>query len=137
MKYLIEILHHHKFQFLVGLFVVLALVMGALVVPLETEHPESNIDNLFDGVYWAVTTMTGVGYGDYTPVTVLGRLVGMVLMVAGLVVFGLIAGYIAVTLFSIKDKFYWRRLYKRIDELESKIGRLEKAQGFLVKNGKE
>jgi len=133
MKALLDLMHHHRFKLLVVLFVMLALNLGILIVPLEVNHAGANIIGVEDGVWWAVTTMTGVGLGDVYPVTLAGRVVGMVLEVLGVLVFGLIVGHIAVALFSVRDRYYWNRLDKRLDEVEAKLARIEKNQGFSMK----
>ena len=66
----------------------LAVVAGGLAyVELEND-PEIN---QFDGVWWAMTTISTVGYGDELPETTGGRIVGMGLMVLGPVLIGLVA----------------------------------------------
>ena len=135
MKSFTQLLHHHRFRLLIILFLFLAVDLGMLIVVFEVPDIGSNIKTLEDGIWWAVTTMTGVGYGDVYPVTTLGRVVGILLEVLGVVVFGLIVGYIAVAIFSVKDQYYWRKLDKRLDEIEKKLDRLSKGQGYLVKNG--
>ncbi len=42
--------------------------------------------SIFDSIYWASTTMTGVGYGDITPETTVGKLVAMVLQWSGAII---------------------------------------------------
>lgn len=109
--------------------------MGVLIVPIERSDPAANIKTVEDGIWWAVTTMTGVGFGDVYPVTFWGRVMGMGLEVLGVLVFGLIVGHIAVALFRVHDDFYWRRLFERLDRVEAKLDRLEKKQEYVVKNG--
>jgi hypothetical protein len=48
-----------------------------------------------DVLYWTLTTVTTTGYGDVTPVTTTGRIIGMIDMVAGYVGLGLLIGYVA------------------------------------------
>ena len=72
--------HYHE---IVAAFLVIALlVVVSSVVMYEIEHPAQpdKFNNLLSGVYWAVTTVTGTGYGDLVPVTPAGRIVGSVIM---------------------------------------------------------
>ena len=70
-------------------FVVMAqVVLGYLMVLIESSHPETQFQTVGQGVYWAIVTMTTVGYGDFVPQTVLGRLLAAVVMLLG---FGIIA----------------------------------------------
>ena len=68
--------------------VILQVFLGYLMVLVESSHPESQFQSIGQGVYWAVVTMTTVGYGDVVPQTVLGRLLAAVVMLLG---FGIIA----------------------------------------------
>jgi len=52
------------------------------------------VDNPFDALWWGVVTLTTVGYGDVTPVTVEGRLAAMALMLLGIGLFGAITATI-------------------------------------------
>lgn len=134
MKNLVRLLHHHRFRLLIVLFVFLAIDLGMLAVVFEAPEKKGNIRSLEDGIWWAVTTMTGVGYGDLYPVTTGGRVVGMMLEVIGVVVFGLIVGHIAVALFSSRDQFYWQRLDRRLDEIEKRLGKLERMGSYQINN---
>jgi voltage-gated potassium channel len=49
----------------------------------------------WDGIWWAITTMTTVGYGDEYPVTVTGRIVGIALMLVGIGFFAILTGAVA------------------------------------------
>lgn len=64
----------------------IAAIMGTLMYLLEGE--QSGFDSIPAGMYWAIVTMTTVGYGDIAPVTPLGKALASVLMVMG---YGIIA----------------------------------------------
>jgi voltage-gated potassium channel len=70
-------------KILVFLSVVLmvVLVMGTLMYVVE--GPANGFTSIPVGVYWAITTMTTVGFGDITPKTDLGRLIASVMMLMG------------------------------------------------------
>jgi voltage-gated potassium channel len=75
--------------------------MGALgVLDAEQNAPHSNIKNFGDAIWWATTTITTVGYGDYYPVTLTGRLVAVGLMVSGVAVVGVVTASLASWLVS-------------------------------------
>jgi voltage-gated potassium channel len=59
----------------------IVLVMGTLMYVVE--GPANGFTNIPTSVYWAITTMTTVGFGDITPKTDLGRLIASVMMLLG------------------------------------------------------
>jgi len=60
------------------------MTIGAVVVFFfEREQNEEQFDTIFQAVWWALVTMTTVGYGDKIPITVGGRLAGAVIMFSG------------------------------------------------------
>jgi len=98
------------------------LVVLASVAVLLCEHaPVSNIKTADDAVWWSVTTITTVGYGDRYPVTDAGRLVAMGLMFAGVGLFGALSGIIA-------SKFLGRSEEHQAAEEEVKMLRAEVAR---------
>lgn len=75
---------------------VLAVTIGALAITdAERGEPGANITTLGDGFWWAVTSITTVGYGDRYPVSVTGRFVAVALMLAGIAVLGVVTATIA------------------------------------------
>lgn len=70
-------------------FVVMFIYVIALTeYQIERYAPGSNIHSFGDAVWWACVTMATVGYGDYYPVTVPGRILAVVLMIGGIAIVG-------------------------------------------------
>ncbi|WP_251023733.1 ion channel [Arthrobacter sp. ISL-65] len=72
------------------------LYAGALaVLDVEANAPGSNLTSNGDALWWAMTTITTVGYGDHYPVTVMGRCVAAGLMIGGVAVLGVVTASVA------------------------------------------
>jgi voltage-gated potassium channel len=68
-----------------SILVILILIFGGIGVYLsEHEHQGANITKLGDAFWWAVETITTVGYGDYYPVTTIGRIIATFVMCSGI-----------------------------------------------------
>ena len=72
-----------------------AIVISVLVYSVEHKNPGANITSMKDSLWWAAATITTIGYGDRSPVTIPGRLLAVVLMLVGIGVFGVIAAALA------------------------------------------
>jgi voltage-gated potassium channel len=83
--------------FLVTLFLVIVVTeaAGATIYYAEGEAEGSNIGSASDAIWWALVTITTVGYGDHYPVTDQGRAIGVVLLFAGIALFSVLTGFIA------------------------------------------
>src|SRR5207248_2106497 len=74
----------------------LLLLFFSAAAVLQFEVPAGgNIKTAAEALWWAFTTITTVAYGDYFPVTPEGRIVGALLMTAGVGLFGILSGFVA------------------------------------------
>ncbi|MEO0336541.1 MAG: ion transporter, partial [Pseudomonadota bacterium] len=74
----------------------LVLVMGSIMYLVEGE--ESGFTSIPRSVYWAIVTLTTVGYGDIAPQTVLGQMIASVVMIMGYAILAVPTGIVSVEL---------------------------------------
>ena len=88
---------------------------------------EPGVRNLGDGIWWALVTITTVGYGDITPVTTLGRIVASSLMLLGL---GLIATITAIVSAKFIQNFVDHHtnddVLEKLDEMQLELDDIKK-----------
>ena len=78
---------------LMGVFV---LQFGSLLVlRVEENAPGANITTASDALWYTIVTISTVGYGDQYPVTQAGRIIGSIIIVVGVGIFGTFTGYLA------------------------------------------
>jgi voltage-gated potassium channel len=87
-------------QFAITLKVAISAVFISYIAAIQITISErtvegSNIKNFSDGLWWAVTTVTTVGYGDRFPTTTEGRLLAVMLMIVGISLVGVITASVA------------------------------------------
>ncbi len=100
-----------------------------IVLELERSNPDSNIKTLPDALWWAVTTITTVGYGDRYPTTAPGRAIGAGVMIVRIALFGLLAATIS-SMFVRKDMS--EESDQQHEELVARLERIEAALAHLV-----
>ena len=87
------------------------VISGSLIIfQLESGHPDSQINSRLDAAWWAVSTVTTVGYGDMVPVTDAGKIMAIFFMIFGLSV-------LAIFLSSVGTRFYKSQFEKNDDNL--------------------
>jgi voltage-gated potassium channel len=109
--------------------VLLLLFSSVGILICERPNPDGNIKTAEDAIWWSVNTITTVGCADKYPVTSEGRLLGMVLMISGVGLFGGLTGLVASVFVTEKEKEIEteeNKILKRLNELEAKIDRLNK-----------
>lgn len=74
---------------------VLSYAAALAVLDIERGDADANITTLGDALWWAMTTITTVGYGDHYPVTDTGRLIAAALMIGGIAVLGVVTASLA------------------------------------------
>ncbi len=107
---------------------VLLVYVGALA-ELQTERgaADTHITNFGDAIWWAITTITTVGYGDIYPVTSTGRFIAVLMMIGGISLVGSITATIAswiVQTVAVEDQAHNAVTAAQISGLHNEIAQL-------------
>lgn len=80
----------------------LTIILGTIMYLVET--PESGFTSIPRSIYWAIVTLTTVGYGDITPATELGQLIAAIVMILGYSIIAVPTGIVSRELFVAENK---------------------------------
>ena len=115
--------------------VAIVLLGGTGAWLVERSAHGGGIKSWGDGLWWALTTVTTVGYGDNVPVTLAGRLIGAAVMIAGVAVLGGVAAAVALVVARAvaaaeeqtlaEAESLEQRLETRLDTLDARLTRIE------------
>jgi voltage-gated potassium channel len=93
-----------RLPLLVRILVMALLVFMTFGISIHLLEPET-FPSIFDGIWWAIITASTVGYGDYAPHTLLGRLTAVILILLGVGVISSYFGTLAAAAVSKQDAF--------------------------------
>lgn len=120
-----SILTHKGLHFILLAVLVVVLVGAAIEVAAEGNASGSNIHTYGQALWWAIVTITTVGYGDRFPVTAAGQGVAVVLMLVGIGLVGTLTATIAS--YFVEEK--QNDLEDRLERMESLLTQLVEAHG--------
>ena len=94
---LIEAIREERRSFIAAgyIFIVMFIIASSLIYFAEHQKHPTHFNSIPDSMYWALITLTTVGYGDVTPVTALGKLISVISAMGGVIVVALLTGIIA------------------------------------------
>jgi voltage-gated potassium channel len=104
--------------------VLLIYVASLAILDKERDQPGAPIDSFGKALWWSITTVTTVGYGDLYPVTVTGRVIAVMLMLGGISLVGVVTASLAswiVQRVSETETATRAATAAQIDELRSEI----------------
>jgi voltage-gated potassium channel len=91
-----------KILVFLGTVLTLMVIVGTLMYLIEGE--QSGFTSIPQGVYWAVVTMTTVGYGDIAPQTALGKILASIVMIVGYGIIAVPTGIVTVELADVRKR---------------------------------
>ena len=111
-------LRQSKYKIIVFLEVVLTtvIIMGSLMYLIE--GPESGFTSIPRGIYWAIVTLTTVGFGDITPDTVAGQFLASIIMILGYSIIAVPTGIISAELMKTE---HLRQLNNKCDKCHTEV----------------
>jgi voltage-gated potassium channel len=107
--------------YVAGTVTLICFVASLAVLEVERDAPDATLTTFGEAVWWTITTISTVGYGDRYPVTTEGRFVAAALMVAGIALLGVVTASIAS--WFVENL---RRTGQQVEQaVESEVGRAE------------
>lgn len=104
--------------------VLLIYVASLAILQTERDHPGAKINSFGNAVWWAVNTVTTIGFDALYPMTVTGRVIAVLLMIGGITLIGVVTASLAswiVQRVAEEDKSYQTATAAHVDELRREI----------------
>ena len=123
-NYLFRVFIEKKYEFFTLFFIFIFLIFfAATTIYIFEGADDSNggVSNFFEAMYWAVITITTVGYGDITPVTSEGKFVTGFLVIAGLILISFMTSIVTTSMADRMDFIKSNNILQKIGKLKSYI----------------
>lgn len=118
----LNVLATKKFELFTLLFLLIFVVVTAgIAIYVFEEKSNPNINSLIDALYWAIITISTVGYGDISPVTPEGRILSMVIIVAGIAMISFVTSVIVSSFSEKLTELKENRLVEEINKTDEFI----------------
>lgn len=135
MNVITEVISSKRQQLMSSVFIILVLMVGSSLCMYSLEHqaqPEV-FSNAFSGIWWSVSTLLTVGYGDIYPITTMGKLVGIVITFLGVGMVAIPTGIISAGFVDQYSRFKRIGEYAAEDDVHFIKVRLQKNDPWVGK----
>ncbi len=119
--------------YLLIVYAVIVFIGSVMIFTIESGHPDSEINSMLDAVWWTVSTVTTVGYGDLELVTDFGKIMAIIYMFFGITFLSIFVAVLGTRVykrrFEIEDKefsYAQKQILQKIEDLEKNQINLEK-----------
>ena len=122
-NFLLKVFTEKRFEFLTLLVVFSFMVFFAstVIYIFEGSGANKNINSFLDAIYWAVITITTVGFGDITPQTSEGRFITMFLIVGGIAIISFMTSIITTSMTEKLQEVKSQHILNEVNKLKSYI----------------
>lgn len=115
----------HRLDYIIYVIVIVVVFLGPLAAVFERNSPDANLTTVTDGIWWAFISMSTVGYGDYFPVTLQGRVIGFVVITLGVTLFSLLTAHISSIMVEDSENAERADIRHHLDAIEHTLEHLE------------
>jgi voltage-gated potassium channel len=115
----------------------LCVAMAAYLMLVFEKNHNAKVASYFDALWWAFCTVTTVGYGDITPLSSAGRIVGIALMIVGTALFGAFTALFAAVMMEpelMEVELGVKAVEQEIRQVKKEVGHEEKSLEKLVRD---
>jgi voltage-gated potassium channel len=135
----LPLLKQKKQATLASLLLAMVLILAnasVLILIVESGVDGANIHTAEQAIWWALVTISTVGYGDFYPVSTLGHVIGGIVIISGVSFFGVISGYMASVFVSPDESSERNEAHQEAikSELENALLRMEANQVKMEQN---
>jgi len=99
-----KLTRYQRFTLIAVLSLIAYFFMLKYLLSNEMLHPEASIKNWHDALWWSVTTLTTVGYGDLVPITDNGRIIGFIFLIGSFSFYAILIGQISSIMNKISEE---------------------------------
>ena len=111
----VDVLANKRFELFTLLFILFfVMVVSGIAIYVLEEKSNPDIDSLFDAIYWALITISTVGYGDIAPVTTGGRIISILIIISGI---AMISFSTSVIVSAFSEKLGELKEHRTIDKI--------------------
>ena len=130
-----EVISSKKQQLVSSVFIILVLMLASslCIYSLEHEAQPDVFENAFSGIWWTVSTLLTIGYGDIYPVTTMGKIFGIIIAFLGVGMVAIPTGIISAGFVDQYSRVKRMSEYAREEELHFIEVRLEKMDSWVGK----
>ncbi len=93
-----------RFGLIIGFSLIAYFALLHILIKYESVHPDAGIDSWREAIWWSITTLTTVGYGDLVPITTIGRVIGFIFLIASFSIYAILIGLISSIMNKLREE---------------------------------
>jgi len=93
-----------RFAVILVVSLTIYFVLLQVLIDHESVHPDAGINSWKQALWWSITTLTTVGYGDLVPITTIGRVIGFIFLIASFSIYAVLIGLISSIMNKLREE---------------------------------